>query len=346
MLDLRNNSYGDTALNIGIVGTGWVTTKHLEALKPIEGARVTAIAGRNETRASELAKPFGAASYTRWETMLAKEKLDVVFILLPPHLHGELERACSEHVKGVLIEKPITQSLQTAMDINGYFKKAGTIVSVAYMNRYRQSVEQARVMLAGPENQAILADGWWITPMPPPPWWRAFDQSGGQFVEQCTHLVDVCRYVMGDITDVSAFAARGFITGVPDYTVDDAMVVTARFASGALGTFSTGCFPQADHRHTPDGGVGVSLCSRQRRILLQGWGLSATVFGGNEAPQTVAPEPDVFTTQARAFLAAVQTNDPSLIRSSYEDGMKTLAVTLAATESARTRNGAPVKVAL
>ena len=115
-------------MKIGIIGTGWVTGLHLDALKLIEGAEVVAIAGRNEDRAKELADPWKAKTYVDPLTMLQKESLDAAFILLPPHLHGELERACSEHVKGVLIEKPISQSFETAQAINGYFQQAGTIV--------------------------------------------------------------------------------------------------------------------------------------------------------------------------------------------------------------------------
>ena len=117
-------------MKIGIIGTGWVSGLHLNALKKIEGAEVVAIAGRNESRASELAHSWGAKTYEKPLAMLQNESLEAVFILLPPHLHGDLERACSEHVKGVLIEKPISQSLETTHTINGYFTKAGTIVSV------------------------------------------------------------------------------------------------------------------------------------------------------------------------------------------------------------------------
>ncbi len=209
-------------MNIGIIGTGWVAGLHLDALKKIENARVVAIAGRNESRAKELAQPFGAKTYSTPLSMLESESLDTVFILLPPHLHGDLERACAEHVKAVLIEKPISQSLETAQAINECFKKAGTLVSVGYMNRYRQSVQKIRELFAQPGNVGILAHGWWTTQMPPPLWWRTFDQSGGQFVEQCTHLVDICRYTIGAIDEVSANSTRGYMKEVPDYTVDDA----------------------------------------------------------------------------------------------------------------------------
>ncbi len=338
-------------MKIGIIGTGWVAGLHLAALKQIESAQVVAIAGRNGARAHELAEPFGAHVYPDYLSMLEKESLDAVFILLPPHLHGDLERACSEHVKGVLVEKPITQSMETALQVNEYFRKAGTIVSVAYMNRYRQSVLRARELLyvddtedVPPINPGIMAQGWWITQMPPPLWWRTFDQSGGQFVEQCTHLVDISRFAMGDIVEVSALSIKGYMTDVPDYSVDDAMVVNARFASGALGSFSTGCFPIGSHPETLNGGIGLTLSSRQHRIALTGWSMKGVIESGDDDQEEIPSEEDIFLIQNRAFLEAVKNEDPSGILSSYEDGMKTLAVTLAANKSARELGGAPVAI--
>ena len=54
---------------------------------------------------------------------------------------------------------------------------------------------------------------------------------------------------------------------------------------------------------------------------------------------------NIFYIQNKAFLDAVVQGSTSGIHSSYEDGMKTLATTLAANESARNQNGSPVRVA-
>lgn len=334
------------SIKIGIIGTGWVTELHLKALQTIDSAEVVAIAGRNQKRAAELAEPWKAKTYEKPLQMLSKESLDAAFILLPPHLHGELERACSEHVKGVLIEKPISQSLKTAQEINGQFQKAGTIVSVAYQNRYRKSVQTARKLFSQEGNQGILANGWWTTQMPPPLWWRSFDQSGGQFVEQCTHILDICRYTMGDIEEVSAYATRGFMPEVEGKTVDDAMVINARFASGALASFSTGCFPLGGHSESPDGGIGLHLSSRNHLFYLTGWHFDGIVYSGLNDKESIPREDNIFAIQDKAFLDAMATGDTSGIHSNYEDSLKTLAATLAANESAHKQGGAPVKVAV
>lgn len=328
-------------MKLGIIGTGWVAEKHLSALQQIEDAEVVAIAGRNQDRALELAAPFGAKTYDAYLPMLERESLDAVFLLLPPHLHGEVERACAEHVGAVLIEKPITPSFEQAQEIHRIFQRAGTLVSVGYQNRYRTAVQQARAHFTE-TTPGILANGWWITEMPPPSWWRRMEQSGGQFVEQCTHLVDLSRYFMGEITEVSAYRTSGYMTEVPDYSVDDAMVVNVRFASGALGSFSTGCFPIGNH---DDIGICLNLSTRQHRAVFETWNFDGTLHSGRAAPERLPQTSDAFLLQNKAFLGAVASKDSSGILSSYEDSMRTLAVTLAANESARQQSGAPVQVA-
>lgn len=317
--------------NVGIVGTGWVTDLHLKALKKIQGVSIRAIAGRNTQRGAELTADTGATVYEHWKPMLDREHLDAVFILLPPHLHGDLELACAGRVKGVLIEKPICADLKTAAAIHAAFERAGTIVSVAYQNRYRQSVQTVRQLLDAEMQKVVLVNGAWVGGIPGPLWWRTMSESGGQFVEQCTHVVDLARYIVGEITQVAAFSTRGFITDVQQFTVDDAMVVNAHFASGAVGNFTTACHALGF------GDISLRLSTRTTQCTLSTWSWDAKVQKKDAAPEVHKSEEDVFLTQAEAFLRAVREDKPSLIRSSYADAMKTLAVTLAANESARTR---------
>ncbi len=322
------------ALNIGIIGTGWVAAVHISALKKIPEAKVKAIAGRNITRAEELTHGLDSKVYSDYKIMLKKEYLDAVFILLPPHLHGEVEILCSESVPALLIEKPICNNIKIAEKILKVFNKAGTVVSAAYMNRYRRSVKYAKYLFGNEDNKPILAAGWWVTEMPPTLWWRSKEQSGGQFTEQCTHLVDISRWIVGEITDISAFTAKGFMTGINGYTVDDAITVNTRFASGALGCFSTGCYPKKglDSKHS----IELTISSGENLCRFTGWGMEMEAEYLNGKVEHLVSEDDIFEIEDREFLKAVKEKNNSYILSSYEDAMRTLRVTLAAEESART----------
>lgn len=317
------------SLKVGIVGTGWVTGLHVESIKKIEDVQIRAICGRNVSQAEKLVAGTEAKIYDDWRKMLDKERLDAVFILLPPHLHGELEVACAQCVKGVLIEKPVCNDLPTAQRIGAVFEKAGTIVSVGYMNRYRRTVERARNLLCSQGSRIVLVNGSWTGGIPGPMWWRTLSESGGQFVEQCTHVVDLARYIAGEIVEVSAFSTRGYVHDLPGYTVDDAMVVNARFASGAIGNFTTACHMQGF------GEVGLKLSTRTIQCSLSGWAMDLKVEQNNQPAEEQKSDEDIFALQNEVFLQAVKDGNPSLIRSDYADAVATLRVTLAANESAK-----------
>jgi len=283
-----------------MIGTGFVTEAHLDALSRIEEAEICAIAGRNRSRAQKLAQPLQARTYANGFEMLSREQLDGVFICLPPHLHGELEQACAEQVKGVFVEKPVSRNLETALEVDEVFKKCGTIVSVGYMNRYRRSLQYAKSLLG--KSKSPLLNGFWVTPMPPPPWWRDYGQSGGQFVEQCTHVVDAARFLAGNITEVSAFRTTGYMDQnkkVEGFTVDDAMVAQVRFEDGSLGSFQTGCFPEGTGA-LPDGGIGLRVYTPGKTLVFRGWDFACELYPAEGASETIAPEEGIFEIQDAA----------------------------------------------
>jgi predicted dehydrogenase len=195
--------------------------------------------------------------------------------------------------------------------------------------RYHKSVERARSVFKN--DRPALVTGRWITPLPSPSWWRKKQLSGGQFVEQCTHLVDAARYIVGEIVTVSAFGATGFVNDVPDYDVFDAMTVNVLFDSGAVGNFSLGCFPRKSYEKRD---VGLYIASRDVRCQFSGWGMELDLEHSDGAAEHFDEAGGgIFEAEDAAFLDAVRRHDPSLIRSSYDDAVRTLGVTLAANES-------------
>jgi predicted dehydrogenase len=322
---------------IALIGTGWVADRHIEAIRKIAGARVAAIAGRNGRRLGELCLACGAAPYADYREMLRRVRLDAAFVLLPPHLHGEVEIECSAAVPAVLVEKPVARDLATAARVARAFGRAGTLAAAAYMNRCRRSVARARELFAPPEPAPVLVEGRWLGDIPPPAWWRDKSLSGGQFVEQCTHLVDVARFVAGEIAEVSARAVTGYVDDLEGYATDDAMSVEVGFSSGAMGHFSTGCYARPGLYD--EGGISLEFSSRGTRCSLSGWDLElrARRWRGGGLPletETAAVEADIFEVEDALFIEAARAGDASRFPSSYADAVKTLAVTLAATESA------------
>src|SRR5436189_115091 len=73
--------------------------------------------------------------------------------------------------------------------------------------------------------------------VPPPPWWRHVAESGGQAVEQATHLYDAARFLVGEAEVHGAASAHSPRADHPDADVDSVAAAVLRFETGAIGAF-------------------------------------------------------------------------------------------------------------
>jgi predicted dehydrogenase len=151
-------------------------------------------------------------------------------------------------------------------------------------------------------------------------------------LEQSTHVFDWLRYFLGEVDEVTAYGHQGAGDDIADF--EDSTSCNLRFARGAAGKIvSTSC------AKTPKG-FAAELSGRDFYLkAVMDNHLHGVVE--NENVEFYGEEAGYFR-QVEHFLRAVEANDQNLVRSSYEDAAKTLAVTLAANESLR--SGRPEKV--
>jgi myo-inositol 2-dehydrogenase/D-chiro-inositol 1-dehydrogenase len=315
-------------MRIGMIGTGHVAPQHLDAIALVPGAEIVAVAGRDRAKADILAKTRGAAAYGDWEAMLVQERLDAVYICVIPGAAAQIAAACAGRVRGVMVEKPVGVDVAAAERAARAFAAAGTIAGAAYHNRVRAVVGRVAALCAA--QPPVIADAWWHGGMPGAPWWRTRSESGGQMHEQATHLIDLLRLWMGEAVEVSAIAAHGFLPGVPDSTIDDAMTATIRFASGSIASVHASCIARPGQEF--DGiGMAIRACGWQAR--LSGWGLDATIAHAGGKTEAFAPEPNPFLLQAQAFLRAVAADDSSALPCRFDDGVAAMRLSLAMHQS-------------
>ncbi len=226
------------ALRIGFIGSGGIAQAHLKSLEKLPDVQPAAFCDADESKARESAERYGATAHAGFEQMLDAGPLDAVYICVPPFAHGEPEVACISRWIPFLVEKPLGVDMGTVTDILGRLRRSGLVNAVGYMNRYRNSLQRGRQILRGGKVSSVEAH--WVGGTPGVPWWSRRDQSGGQLVEQTTHLVDAIAYLVGRVTEVYAVGATDTRDSAPDgYDVDDASSLTLRFANGAVGSINS-----------------------------------------------------------------------------------------------------------
>jgi predicted dehydrogenase len=291
----------------------------VDALSALDDVQVVAVTDPQRGRAEALAARAGGARVVDDAAAVLDAGVDAVFLCVPPHAHGQLEEEALTRGIPFLVEKPLAGDLATAERIAERVEATGTPAAVGYHWRYLDTVERASALLA--DNPPQLVVGAWLDKAPGPPWWARQDQSGGQVVEQMTHLLDVARLLAGEATSVRAQGVRS-PAGPGD--VLHATASSVRFASGAVGSFTSTCLLRRGFRigiefHSP----GLSVALTERDI---------TVDDGS-GPVTTPAATDPFLAEDRAFVDAVRGADVQL-RSPYAEALRTHRLAVAVTAAA------------
>lgn len=311
-------------VRVGFVGTGGIAGHHLKQLKEMPEVEIVALCDVVSERALARAQEFGGRAFGDYRRMLDEVELDALYVCVPPFAHAEIELRAAARRIHLFVEKPVSLSLEQALEVRAAIREAGILSCVGYGLRYLPATQAARRYLAGRQVAMVVADRW--GGLPGTPWWRVMEQSGGQLVEMTTHQVDLMRYLVGDVVEVHARYAHRAFADDPSITVPDVQVATFLFEDGALGVVTTTCA-------LTQGGGRSDMDFILRDILLHYTTRDLRVTPESAPqPEEVEPGPSI----DQAFIRAVRTGDPSSILCDYEDGCRTLDVTLTANRSART----------
>ncbi|WP_226668109.1 Gfo/Idh/MocA family protein [Metabacillus litoralis] len=321
-------------LKIGIIGTGWFSGVHANILNQMEDIQIKGICGTSKDKAEKYASNYpDATGYGDVKEMLDSEDLNAVYICIPPFAHGEIELELIKRGIPFLVEKPLSVDLDIPYEVITKLKAQKVITSVGYHFRYRESVESLRNELD--QSTLGMVTGEWMGSMPTVSWWRNQQTSGGQFIEQTTHLVDLLRYTVGEVEEVyAAYGSRSLSTQYDNVTVSDIGTVTLKFRNGEIANLSNTCI-------LPEGDSSVGLDFYTNKGIFQ-LGFHSLDISKEGKKSSIVDSTDPYLKENQAFLHAVKTGDSSKILSNYEDAYKTQEITVAALKSAET--GLPVKI--
>jgi predicted dehydrogenase len=233
-------------IGIGMLGYAFMGKAHANAFRKIGymtwppplRPRLVAIAGRNEEAVSEAARRYGFERSTlRWEELVADPEIGLLDNLGPNAVHAEPTIAAAEAGKHVICEKPLGRDADESYEIWRRVATAGVKHMCAFNYRFVPAVRLARELIEAGElgdlrhfRGRYLQD-WGDTT---DEIWR-FDREtagSGALGDLATHVIDLARYLVGEIEAVGGFLR----TFVPGREVDDAVEATVEFESGAVGT--------------------------------------------------------------------------------------------------------------
>ena len=242
-------------IGVGMLGYAFMGKAHSNGYKklsyiawppPLE-PRLVSIAGRDEKAVSEAARRYGFERYvTDWRELMNDPEVELFDNGGPNNLHAEPTVAAAEAGKHVICEKPLGRDAAESYEIWQRVAATGVVHMCAFNYRFVPAVRLARQLVeAGDLGEIHHFRGRYLQE------WGTTDAAVWRFEKEAAgsgalgdlgaHVVDLARYLVGEIASVSALTA----TFQPGREVDDAVEAAAEFESGAVGTieatrFATG----------------------------------------------------------------------------------------------------------
>jgi predicted dehydrogenase len=237
-------------IGVGMLGYAFMGKAHSNAFRKIAymtwppplRPRLVAIAGRNEEAVQEAAIRYGyARATTDWHDLVTDPAIGLFDNGGPNSLHAEPTVLAAQAGKHVLCEKPLGRTADESHEIWTQVAAAGVKHMCAFNFRFVPAVRLAREIIdAGELGEIRHFRGRYLQDWGDDPtldtWRFHSDEAGsGALGDLGAHVVDLARYLVGDIATVSALVK----TFLPGRQVDDAIEAAVEFQSGAVGTIES-----------------------------------------------------------------------------------------------------------
>ncbi len=371
-------------VRVALLGTKFMGKAHSQAYRNVnmyfpDAPQVErkVIVGRNPEETETARRLFGwEEASTDWRAVVRRPDIDLVDISTTGAAHCEMALAAAAAGKHIICEKPLANNLADARKMLEAVQKAKVRHLVMHNYRRVPAVALARKLISEGKLgkiyhfRARYLQDWAMSPDLHLVWrFSAREAGSGALGDLGAHIIDLGRYLVGEITEVSA-ALETFIKQRPaapgspkkaKVTVDDAAILLARFRNGALGTFEATRFARGRKNQNTfeiNGDRGSLAFDLEHLNVLK-------YYSADEPPEVqgfhdilcvskgVHPYADAwwfdghilgyehtFTHTVYDFLKALESK--SKIHPDFTDGVRNQAVLEAAERASREKRWAPV----
>lgn len=333
--------------NVAIIGAGYIARDHYIGWSNISDAEVNVIVDSNAERSKARAQEWGVKSWhTDYRAVIENDDITICDICLPHHLHAVVTIDCLRAGKHVLLEKPISMTLDEATEIMHAHRQSGKILMIAENWYFAPVVTKAEEVIRSgaigevysmranldypgfrswPKEKAYVRGVGWRE--------NAAQSGGGVMVDGGIHTLSVARMFMGEAHTV--WGMEGKQAWKDQTGLEDMFNAMIRFKNGTSGIFHFADASGWDRCH-----FDFTLLGTTGVIEFDIWTGILRVNGYHVTSEYRVSPYGGFIEEIAHFMDCVRSGkDP---RSSALDQTRSLALMLAAYESAR-MNGIGVR---
>jgi len=315
-----------------VIGCGSIGKRHVRNLIRL-GERHILVHDSSRKRMMLVQKKYGVEARLELDSAL-EEELDAALVCTPPVTHVPLARRALDAGLNVFVEKPISHTMEGVVDIIKAAKRKGLVLAVGYNFRFHPGMRMVKEMLEGGSIGGVMWGRATVGQYLPDwrPWqdyrksYTARREMGGGIILDGSHEIDYMRWLIGEVGSVTCFAGR---LSSLEVDVEDSADILMRHGGGEMSNVHMDFIRRDYFRECEvvgeDGTVRWSFPSGTVRMYSAKTRKWRTVYRGCDPNE-------MYVGEMRHFIRCVQGKEIPLV--SGEEGMRTLAVALAAKRSA------------
>jgi predicted dehydrogenase len=235
-------------VRFGVIGLGMGAVRCKE-ISETQQAELIAVCDLDLEKAKKIAEKYNVDYYKDYKEMLKRDDIDVVFVMTPSGLHGEITIDALRMKKNVVVTKPMEVDLKIADKMIEEAKKENLILAVDFECRYSPDNQKVNYgikqgifgkLILGEcslkwyRSQQYYEEGNWRGT------WK-YD-GGGSLINQTVHFIDILQWFMGEVEEVVGY------TGIYTHKIEteDIGIAILKFKNGALGRITgTTTYPKS-----------------------------------------------------------------------------------------------------
>jgi predicted dehydrogenase len=298
-----------TPLRTAVIGVGYLGKFHAQKFAETSSSKLVAVVDVDAEARDRAASELGVEALADYRKLIGA--VDAVSVVVPTPAHFEVAEAFLEGGAHVLVEKPITETVEQAARLVDIARQRNLVLQVGHLERFNPAVRALETRLHNPR----FVESVRIAP------YQVRGTDVDVVLDLMIHDIDLIQFIAGSPIDRVEAVGAAVITDKPD-------VANARIR------FQSGCIANVTASRT-------SLkVERKIRIFQEACYFSAdlhqkTVSVYRKGESTVGPlrlpisieqltcdDEDALRLEIEAFLAAVRNGTPPLV--SGEDGKQAL----------------------
>ena len=308
-------------VRVGVVGVGYLGKFHAEKYSRMENVQLMGVVDVNLARAEKVAVRFDTRAFTDYQDLIGH--VDAVSIVVPTEDHFSVGAKCLNHDLDVLIEKPMTATLEQADELIKIAESRGRIMQIGHLERFNPAVIALKDIVHNPmfieaHRLSIFKE-------------RSTDVS--VVLDLMIHDIDIImNIVKSKIKSIHAAGAPVICEHA------DIANVRLEFESGCVANVTASRISTKNQRKIrmfqKDAYVSVDFTTRDITIIRRDESITGDLIPGMDIRQRSFSESDALEDELASYIQAVSTRQNPVV--SGKAGRKALEVALNITDQINT----------